>query len=370
MFAVVLAAVGAWRGWQYLQSQQVTISFVEAPVGVELVFFPDQMAFAAPSPPPPLGSLTLDADAAVTVGRELVPGAAVVRYAAPGIGTGYQHVRLGEELAPIPVRAPGSVRGRVVEPIGAFSYGWRCAELRAVAGAEVVVMGGGEHGIELGRAQTDAAGQFVVEGFDRRLDGLGLRVRAPGYAIEHVSLPREDAPGADTPVVALVRTRAHHGRIVAPPGLDVTSLRVLARGLPGVDTVPSADGTFVLDHLPPGVQPRLLVYGLPPTLAHAPTRAQPDAQIELVAAAAVRGRVVDAVTGEALGGALVFCGDDHAVTAGADGRFELVQLPPGAAMLVAKYQYRERRRLQSRSGSVRVQLQSGETLADVVVSID
>jgi hypothetical protein len=370
VFAVVLAAVGAWHGWQYVLAHRVTITFVDVPpTGVELSFFPDQLAFAAPSPPPPLGRLTLDA-AAVTVGSELVPDQAVMRYRAPGVGTGYRHVRLGQLLPPIRLRAPASVRGRVVEPVGAWSYGWRCAELRPVAGAEVLVMGGGEHGVELAQARSDEHGTFVVDGFDDELDGLGLRVRAPGFAIEHLPLPRTDGAAADVPVVALVRTRPRAGRIVAPPGFDATSLRVLARGLPGVETVPAADGTFVLDHVPPSVSPRLLLYGLPATLAHASARAEPDVRIELVAAAAVRGRVVDATTREPLGGAMVFCGDDHAVRADAHGRFEIGQLPPGPAVVDAKYHYHVRRRLQSRSGSLSVDLRSGETLDDVVVPIE
>lgn len=371
VFAAVGLCLGGWQLWQYVQAHRVTLTFRDAPAtGVELTFFPEQLAFAAPSPPPPLGTLALAAAAAVTVGDDLVPGQAVVRYAAEGVGTGYRHVQLGADPAPIELRAPGSVRGRVVEPIPLWSYGWRCAELRPVADAEVVVMGGGEHGVELAAARTDAAGEFLVGGFDRALDGLAVRVRAAGFAIEHRSLARASAAEAEATVVGLMRAPSLRGRIVAPPAFDVRTLRVLARGLPGIETVPAADGSFVLEHVPPGVRPRLVLYGLPTTLAHAPARAGPHVRIDLVAAASVRGRVVDATTEAALGGALVFCGDDHAVRADASGRFELVQLPPGPATLDAKFEFRDRRRRVERTGSCPVLLRAGEVLTDVVVPVE
>lgn len=373
VFGAVLLALGASQLWQYWRAHRVTLAFdALPPTGVELTFYPEQLAFAAPSPPPALGTLALVGTSGVTLGAELVPGQAVVRYAAKDRGTGYRHVRLGEEAAPIELRPPGTVRGRVVEPIGLWSYGWRCAELRPVAGAEIVVMGGGEHGVELSSARSDAAGEFLADGFDRTLDGLAVRVRALGFALEHRSITRQAGgdPDDDSLVVSLTRAPALGGRIVAAPGFDVQSLRVLARGLPGVESVPAVDGSFVLQHVPPGVRPRLLLYGLPLTLAHLPVRARSDVRIELVNAAGVRGRVVDRESQTPLGGALVFCGDDHAVRADAAGRFELVQLPPGPATIDAKFEVRESRRRITRTGSRPVQLRSGETVDDVVVLID
>jgi hypothetical protein len=371
VFGVVGLGLGGWQLWSYVHAHRVTLTFGDAPpTGVELTFFPEQLAFAAPSPPPPIGSLALVAATDVTVGEDLVPGQAVVRYAAAGAGTGYRHLRLGEDPAPIELRAPGTLRGRVVEPIALWSLGWRCAELRPVADAEVVVMGGGEHGVELASARTDAAGEFVVGGFDRELDGLGVRVRAAGFALEHQSLGRSAGRQDAVPVVALARAGALSGRIIAPPSFDVRTLRVLARGLPGVEAVPAADGAFVLEHVPPGVRPRLVLYGLPTTLAHAPARAQSDVRIELVAAASVRGRVVDAATRAPLGGALVFGGDDQAVRADASGRFELARLPPGPATIEAKFEFRERRRRVTRTGSCAVDLRAGEQLTEVLVPVD
>jgi hypothetical protein len=365
---LVLAVVGVWQGWQYWQAHRLTLRFAGLPAnGIELTFFPDQLAFAAPSPPPALGQLTIADGDSATVGGELVPEQAVVRYAAAGAGTGYRHVRLGQPSTPIELRRPGSLRGTVVEPIGIWSYGWRCAELRPVADAEVVVMGGGEHGVDLATARTAADGTFVVEGFDRQLDGLGLRVRAPGFQLEHQALPRELEAAAS---VALQRALPIRGQIVAVGGLDPRTLRVLARGMPGVEATPAADGSFVLDHLPPGLRPRLLLHGLPSTLAHASAHAEPGVRIELVAAAAVRGTVVDAETRAPLAAALVFCGDDHAVRADDAGQFELGQLPPGAATLEAKFEFRQGRRRIVRTGSLVVQLRAGQTLDHVLVPVD
>ena len=134
--------------------------------------------------------------------------------------------------------------------------------------------------------------------------------------------------------------------------------------------MPAADGTFTLEYLPPGVRPRLLLYGLPPTLTHTMVHAHMGLRIDLVAAAAARGRVVDSTTKQPLGGALVFCGDAPTARADASGRFELVQLLPGPATIGARFEFRERRRLMSRTGSCEVQLRANETLDDVVVPID
>jgi hypothetical protein len=374
-FAAVVAAaaigIGGWLLWSHLQAHRVKVVFGGLPAAdLELTFFPDRLAFAAPSPPPALGRLVLAAAATTTLGADLVPDRAVVRYAAAGIGTGYRHLALGAPPVTIALRAPAAARGRVVEPVAAWSYGWRCAAERPVADAEVVVMGGGEHGVELARARSAADGSFVVAGFDGELDGLGLRVRAPGFALGHLSLRRSGAATSADLVVPLAPARPQRGRIVVPPGLDPTGWRLLARGLPGVECAPAADGSFLLDHVPDGVQPRLLLYGLPAAWTHQPIRLGPDLRIELVAAATVRGRIVDAVTRAPLGGALVFCGDDHAVRADADGRFELVQLPPGPATIDAKFEYREGRRRLSRTASRPVQLRAGAVLDDVTIPID
>lgn len=378
---LALGALLAGIGWWVLQwyaRHHVTLAFTP-PAGtapaLELSFYPDRLAFAAPSPPPSLGQQRLDGELAVTVGRELVPGRALVRYRGAGVGAGYLFVQLGANVPPVPLRPPASLRGRVGEPVGFWCFGWRSLGIAPIAGAEVVVMGGGEHGIDLATARTDADGRFAVTGFDGQLDGLGLRVRAPGFALAHLPLGRVDGvDGGDGPgpVVALARGVVLSGRVVVPPALDATALRVVARGLPGVDATPAADGAFVLDHVPAGVEPRLLLHGLPPQWTHLPARATPGAplHLEVVPAAIVRGRVLDAATVRPLAGALVFCGEQEAVRADEDGRFELPQLLPGDVEVTAQWEFVDgRRRRTTWYGRRRVELSPGTVLDDLEILV-
>lgn len=367
--AVLVAAAGF--GWQHLQSQRVAITFTNgaSPVPtLELTFFPDQLAFVAPSPPPPIGRVTVADATSVTVGRDLVPDRAVVRFAAPGVGTGFAHVQLGQPTN-IELHPPRTLQGRVVEPIATWCFGWRCAGNRAVAGAEVVVMGGGEHGIELATVRSDADGRFTIEGLDLASDGLGLRVRAAGFAIAHQALGRSSQDLS--PVVGIARTVPRKGRITGLTNVEPSSLRVLARGLPGVEAVPAADGTFVLDHVPADVQPRLLLFGLPGLLTHAPVRAgSAEAHFAIVPGATVRGRVVDGLSKSPLAGALVFFGDADAVRTDADGGFELAGLLPGKGEVQAQFEQRNaRRRIVTRSGRRGIELLAGKVLEDVVVVV-
>lgn len=373
VLALVLsgAAVLVWFVLRTHASHHVTLTFERAEATVpplELTFFPDQLAFATPSPPPPLGSLSVEATTAV-LADDLVPGRAVVRYRGVGVGTGYAYVQLGQPAPPIHLRPATTLSGRVGEPVAFWCFGWRCAGLRPVAGAEVLLMGGGEHGVDLGGATTDASGRFVIEGVDGRLDGLGLRVRAKGFAIAHEPLPRRDestpeSASTDVPVVALARAGVHSGKLVAPAEVDLTKLRVLARGLPGVQAVPSADGLFVLDHVPLGMEPRLVVVGLSEVWTHLPARAVGgrQANVQIVPAAAVRGRVVDAASQKPLADALVYCGDQDAVRSDADGNYRLVRQLPGDVELEAKWEFVDsRRRRTPWFGRKRVVLEPGGT---------
>jgi len=374
----VLAGCGTvalgWFGYEHFRAGRLVISFVRqgAPVpDLALTFFPDQLGFAAPSPPSPLGSLQL-AGSSVTVGDEVVPGQAVVRYEGKGVGTGFVHVRLGQVLQPIELREPKVLQGRVGAPIGFWCFGWRCAGFRPVVGAEVVAMGGGEHGIALATTRTDAEGRFRFLDLDVVVSPLGLRVRAAGFAIGHQAVP-EGTTESQPQIVALATTVPLRGKLTAPGGLDVKTLRVFARGLPGVEATPDADGLFTLDHVPPGIEPRLLVHGLGPLLGHAQVRGMRGkaVQIDVVAAAVVRGRVIDAVTRSSLGGTLVFCGEGEAVRADDGGRFELTRLLPGEVEITAQWQSSERRRRPVvRTGHQHVQLGPGQILEGLVVAID
>jgi hypothetical protein len=152
-------------------------------------------------------------------------------------------------------------------------------------------------------------------------------------------LERIRAETTSYPVVALARARVCAGRVHAPPQVDLTRIRVLARGLPGVHTVPAADGHFVLDHVPLGVEPRVLLDGLPPTWTHALVRVgDAPLRIDVVPAAVVRGRVIDADTRRPLAGALVWCGDRDPVRSDADGRYALERVLPGSVAIEAKWE--------------------------------
>lgn len=371
VFAVLAAG---WYGYRYYRSQHVEMVFV--PHGatlpdLRLTFYPDQLAFAAPSPPPALGELQLHARDRVDLGRDLVPERAVVRYEAEGVGAGFVFVELGKPLPPIVLHAPKSLRGRIGEPIGLWSFGWRCAGFVPVAGAEVLAMGGGEHGVVLATSQSDAEGRFEIPGIDPEMTALTVRIRAPGYALAQLplSIDGEDYP----PVIPMVRTTAIRGTIHAPANVDLTSVHVIARGLPGIEARPHPDGGFVLDHVPPGSEPRLVLYGLAPGLAHAPARGVrgKNVQIDLVAGATVRGRVVEKATRVPMGGVLVFCGDDATVRADANGYFELTRLMPGEAEIVAQWQSANRRKRQLvRVGRQQLTLSPGQVVEDCIVAID
>ncbi len=367
--AIAACAGFVWFVLDWFDSGRTTITFAAGGAGapdVDMTFFPDRLAFASPSPPRSIGRLAAHG-AKATVGTELVPGNAVVCYRAPGFGTGFRAVRLGESVQ-VELRAPGTLRGQVVEPIASWCFGWRCAAQLPIAGAEVLVMGGGEHGIVLGNARTDGDGRFVIDGIDVALDGLGFRVLAPGFAIAHRPVERD---AGDT-AVPLARSRVSEGRVRLPAGIDPTTLHVLARGLPGVQAQLASDGSFRLDHVPVDTQPRLLVHGLPPTMAHALARATGDpVVIDVVLGAAVRGRVVDAGTRTPITEALVYCGEDHAVRTDSRGEFELTGLLPGATEIRAQQDVRvPRHRPQVRSGREHVALEPGKVIENIVVAVE
>ena len=147
LITMLVAAAGAssWLAYGYYCDNHVTLMFAngEHPVPpLELTFYPEQLAFTSPSPPSAIGEHRIEDQASVVVGDEFVPGHGVVRYRGEGVGTGFAYVKLGQKST-IQLRAPQSLRGRVGEPIGYWFMGWRCAGVRPVANAEVVIMGGG-----------------------------------------------------------------------------------------------------------------------------------------------------------------------------------------------------------------------------------
>ena len=369
----LLAAAGLWL-WP-APAPTTTLRFVTTTPqpsrpALELTFFTGRFGYLQPSPPPSLGERTLHGES-VVVGTELATDAGRVRYRGPGIGTGFLSFELGADPAPVVLRPPQTLRGRVGEPRAAWAHGWRCVGLTPIADAEVVLLGGGEHGVELGIARTDSEGRFVIDGIDGALDGLGLRVRATGYALAHQELPRFDWANGPQPVVPLVRGVCYRGQVAAPPEVSPASLRVLARGLPGVEATPAVDGTFELDHVPIGAEVKLLLYGLGAAWTQLPAIARrgETTRVEVVPATIVRGRVVELLERRPLAGALVFCGDE-AVRTDADGRFELARLQAGAAEIGAQYDFVDgRRRRRQWTGSQRVTLVVGTPVEGLEIAV-
>jgi hypothetical protein len=371
--AVAALAVVGYRSWS---GGRVTLTFLVADAArpaptLQLTIFPDVSAVTAPSPPQALVERTLAADAALTLTAgdmaSNASGHAVVRFRGDGIGAGCVHMQLGQPLPPVALQPPGIVRGRVVAPTAVWLNGWRCGSLRPVADAEVTVMTGSGVGIDLGIARTAADGNFTIAGIDTTRDGLGVRVRAAGCALTHAALAPDGVGVLTAGEIALAQGTQRQGHIAAPPGFDCSCLLVLARGLPGVQARPAADGSFALDHLPEQVEPRLLVLGVPPTLAHREARAAVNApvRIDLVPGATVRGRVRD-VIGKPAAGALVWVGDQDAVRADDDGCFELTSQMPGEVAVQAQWESVDgRRRRRKWLASRGLQLAPGATVDGV-----
>ena len=147
-------------------------------------------------------------------------------------------------------------------------------------------------------------------------------------------------------------------------------LLLLARGLPGVQARPDDDGEVRLDHIPPDVEARVIVYGLPPTAAQSDARTSRDGEFEVrvVPGAIVRGRVLGQEL-EPVPDALVWVGSGQPTRTDRDGRFELTHVLPGEQKITAQWRPRKRRSkpwLTSRQLS----LQGGETYERVELLLD
>lgn len=372
---VLLALLGL-LGWRLLEGDRLTKVTLRAAPRAEvpapelaLTFYPDQLAFTAVSPPPPLGEAKLPAGGEVTVGPDLVPERALVRYQGAGVGTGFLFVASGREV-PIALEPPGSLWGRVVTPRPYWWFGWRSCSA-PVVGADVLAMGGGEHGVPLVAATTQADGSFEIDGLAVKVSPLAMRVRAPGFALVHAPVDlAQNARGGH--LVRLPAAPLRRGTVDAPADCDRSALAVLARGLPGVHTAVAADGTFALDHVPAELEPELLVLGLPRHFAQQRTFAWRDrpAHVVVEPGGGLRGVVRDANTGQPLPGSYVWFGDGQSVVADAYGRFQLDQLVPGTNRLSAQYVYQPKnRRPIVRLGAKEVTVVAGTTVADLVVEI-
>ncbi|MFK7739379.1 MAG: carboxypeptidase-like regulatory domain-containing protein [Planctomycetota bacterium] len=377
---VALLALG-YYGYEWWRTSHVTVAFAGPSVQgaqatkLELTFFPDQLAFAAPSPPQAIGELTLpelnaEGTTSITLGRDLVPDRARVRYRAEGFGTGLAYVQLGAELPEISLRKPQSLSGRVGEPVGFWSFGWRCAGYRAIANAHVLLMCGGEHGVPLAEAMTDADGNFTLVGFDGELDALALRVTAPGYELAHHRVDELSGHANERALVALSRVPPRRGRLDLQVDVDPGTLLVLARGLPGVQARPEADGSFVLDHVPAGVEARILVHGLPDHCAVRDIRTAREgvAIVDVLPGAVVSGHVRNHL-GEPMPKALVWTEGRVPTRTDQAGRYELRGVLPGTVVVSAQYKGKKRRSPRL-LGDRQLELEAGTRRADVDIQLN
>lgn len=376
MITMLVAAVGvaSWMAYGYYCDRHVTLMFAngEQPVpALELTFYPEQLAFTSPSPPTAIGEHRIADQASVVVGDEFVPGHGVVRYRGEGVGTGFAYVKLGQKSATIQLREPQSLRGRIGEPIGYWFMGWRCAGMRPVADAEVVVMGGGEHGVDLAVTRTDVDGRFTVTGFDGDLDALGLRVRAPGFTIIHEDIASVEQHAAERSVIALTPAEARQGKLEVGNDVDASELRLLARGLPGVDTVAEADGSFTLHHIPNDLEARIVVHGMRDDWAQTPARTMRGsvATVSVVAGSTIAGQVLD-IQSQPVPGALVWVGDETAVRADSAGKYRLIQVLPGEVVVSAQIQTGRGSRAQTKLGMRSVKLEPSHHHTDIDIILN
>lgn len=376
MITMLVAAVGvaSWMAYGYYCDSHVTLTFANGEQSVpalELTFYPEQLAFTSPSPPTAIGEHRIADQASVVVGDEFVPGHGVVRYRGEGVGTGFAYVKLGQKAATIQLREPQSLRGRIGEPIGYWFMGWRCAGMRPVADAEVVVMGGGEHGVDLAVTRTDVDGRFTVTGFDGDLDALGLRVRAPGFTIIHEDIESVEQHAAERTVIALTPAEARHGKLDVGDDVDASELRLLARGLPGVDTVAEADGSFTLHHIPNDLEARIVVHGMRDDWAQTPARTMRGsvATVSVVAGSTIAGQVLDRQS-QPVPGALVWVGDETAVRADSAGKYRLIQVLPGEVVVSAQIQTGRGSRAQTKLGMRSVKLEPSHHHTDIDITLN
>lgn len=373
--AIVTAGWLSFRAWKGSRTVVTFVGAGGAPVPpLELQLFHEQLAFTAPSPPTPYFTQLLADGNEIVFGADEVPQSALLRYSGKGIGVGFASITRGRP-AEIRLAAPGSVEGRVGTAAGLYAMGLRTLGMEPVVGARVVAMGGGEHGIALCESVTDAEGRFRLEGFSSDLPALGIRVLAKGYALAFSSQFLE----ADLSVVVpMLSTQSIRGRVTLPDGVSHERLRVLAKGLPGVESVVAADGSFELDHVGPTLEPRLLVHGLPTGLTHAQVNAhagQEGIAIKVVPDVVIRGRVIERMRQSPMAGAMVWhdSGPNGGVTVQADddGRFEIRGAPAGQLMLRAQCTIRtEDGEKETLAGERSIAIEAGKELGEVVVRVD
>ncbi|MBK8980637.1 MAG: carboxypeptidase regulatory-like domain-containing protein [Planctomycetes bacterium] len=283
---------------------------------------------AAPSPLPPLGEPVAFEGAELDLDADELPPAAMLRIEAEGQGIGYADVEHGQRSFVV-LGPPVTVGGRVVDE-----------EQRAVPGARVMVLAVSARGVPLAETRTGPQGEFAISSIAAGVTSWCFRVLAPRFEVKNQDWIY--APGE--PVQITVRaTQPVRGRVfVHGDAFDPADRELRVFRLPGVSAIVQPDGSFEIDHLPPPSQRAHLLLDVPPGFTFRRTTVaagDTDARIDVQRAVPVHGRVVNGHTREGVVGAQVF--HDHGprgmegARTGADGSFDLVEVPPGPVTVQA-----------------------------------
>lgn len=338
-----------------------------------LEFFPLAEGPHEPSPPDLLGRLPWDLQSPPEIGRALLGQEGLVRASAPGLGIDFAFAAADGQVHDLVLGPPRDLEGQV-----------RDGSLLPARGARVVAFGGGQRGVPLVEAVTDAEGRFRLQGMSGRHDRVWVRVLHAGHAIAEQN--RFYADEAELRF-DLLPTRPVQGRLEFPAQVDPAGLRVLAYKVPGVSAQVGPDGRFVLDHLPPPpTTVRLLVHGLPLGWTHRLTVVSPgDDGVVLVVqrGATVSGSVVEDGSNRLVPHAMVMHGHGPRgqvmVHADQYGRFQLADLPQGMVEIEAYVPARPPERIlvtesapalrPPRTGVLRLELKDGAGASGVMVPV-
>ena len=203
------------------------------------------------------------------------------------------------------------------------------------------------------------------------LDALGLRVRAPGYAIVHVSLIGNQEHDGERLIIAVTPAPIRRGKLELNVDLDPSSLRLLARGLPGIEAVVAEDGSFVFENMPVEFEARFIVHGLPENCAQSPARTSLDgvARVVVGPGAIVSGRVLDHQL-QPVAGALVWIGDQMAIRTDSRGYYRITRALPGSCTMMAQKQVGKGRKARTLLGSRTVRLDPNGQHVDIDITLD
>ena len=243
---------------------------------------------------------------------------------AAGFQNRVMEVRMGTEPVRIELTGEAAVRGRVVDSL----------DRRPLAGATVVVNQTQQ------RASTDAEGRFELAGIPAL--PAGFDVAATGHLPENFT--RQLTAGEqDLGEFVLTPEVEVHGQVVrAWDGKPLAGAEVTCAGTE-VRARTGADGTFVLRSLPPGAASvRIEAGGFQPqerTWDLTPGTQSPE-RVALAGDTLVKGVTLDAADrGRAIPNARVelsVAGTPKTITTGADGGFDVGDVPSGPVEVTAQ----------------------------------